>query len=211
MSLAVKEYAKARKPGDFTQFGESEVIQGLVPSLGVYLDIGSGRPVSGSNTFGLYKLGWRGILADPLRANIVSSKLVRKRDIAIQCIVGSEATSTFFEMHPYEYSTLSVEIVDSLISGKKAIMLQAYKVKGLLASTLYNMLPSHSFSFVNIDAEGFDFEVLLSLDLKKNKPNLICIEEWDHSSHQKSRIRDLLELHEYRFVARTGVSNFYSR
>lgn len=207
----VKEYLNSRSLRDFTQFGEREVIQGLVPSQGVYLDIGSGRPVSGSNTYGLYKLGWRGILADPLRANIVSSKIVRRHDKTIQCIVGSEETWTFFEMHPYEYSSLSVKIVDRLISEKKAIMLQQYLVKGLLASTLFNMLPSHSFSFVNIDAEGFDYEVLLSLNLKLNKPNLICIEEWDYSSGQKSRIRDLLELHEYRFVARTGVSNFYSR
>jgi len=56
--IAGKEKFRGLKGGDFSQYGEQSLISELVPSIpGSYLDIGSGRPVSGSNTYQLYRLG----------------------------------------------------------------------------------------------------------------------------------------------------------
>lgn len=209
--LAAREYLKSFKRIDFSQFGENEVIDSLIPPKGVYLDIGSGRPVSGSNTFRLYKQGWHGVLADPIRANIVSSRLLRKRDFVFQCVVGTDSTNIFYELFPYEYSTLSQETAESLIKNGSASLIQQYPIRGILASTLFKKLPSKTFSFMNIDAEGFDYRVLTSLNLEENRPNLICIEEWSWSSSEKTEIRLLLEQYGYSFITRAGVSNFYSR
>ena len=42
--------------------------------------------------------------------------------------------------------------------------------------------------FLSIDAEGADYEVLRSLDLKKYKPKLICIEIWGDWKNQKKNL-----------------------
>ena len=108
--LACKEKVRGLKGGDFSQFGEQGLISKLIPSTpGSYLDIGSGRPVSGSNTYRLYKLGWSGILVDPIRTNFLLSKTVRPRDKSFNSLVGPSGSTSF-----YEFFHMSIQLHQKL-------------------------------------------------------------------------------------------------
>jgi hypothetical protein len=49
-----------------SQDGEDAIIAELCPEpTGVYVDVGAGDPVSCSNTFQLWRRGWRGLLIEP--------------------------------------------------------------------------------------------------------------------------------------------------
>ena len=73
--ILIKSYQISLKSNKYySQFGEDTILQKyLQEDKGFYLDIGSGDPVRGSNTFFLYKKGWSGILIDPLTRNMFSS------------------------------------------------------------------------------------------------------------------------------------------
>jgi len=212
--LACKEKVRGLKGGDFSQFGEQVLISKLIPSTpGSYLDIGSGRPVSGSNTYRLYKIGWSGILVDPIRTNFLLSKTVRPRDKSFNSLVGPGGSTSFYEFFPYEYSTASKIEADKLAAKSPSVakLLRTYKIDSVPASYFFKMLPKKDFVFLNVDVEGFDLQVLESLDLRENRPDLICVEEWEFLEAKPGPIRKFLANSGYVFVSRLGVSSFYKR
>lgn len=120
--ILIKSFKLSRKSNIFySQFGEDVILSKyLREKTGFYLDIGSGDPVRGSNTYFLYKLGWSGILIDPLTRNITGSRIIRRKDRIIQALVGTTDESySFFEMYPYEYSTTNKEIAVDLVNKKR--------------------------------------------------------------------------------------------
>ncbi len=211
--LAFKEFLRGLRTIDFTQFGEQEIIASLVPEKrGLYLDIGAGRPVSGNNTFFLYKKGWSGVLVDPIKANTISSRLVRRRDTCINALVSTSKKFTFFEFFPYEFSTTRDSIAKQVSAEIPfAKLIGQYEVIGVSAASLFQKLPKSYFVFLNIDTEGSDYEVLISLDLAANKPDLICIEEWDFKASSFTKSGELLSRYGYTLVARVGLSSFYRK
>ena len=63
----------------------------------------------------------------------------------------------------------------------KAVFLKGFQEKIINANTLNSVLNDSPYKerkidFLNIDAEGNEINVLKSLNFKKYKPNLICIE-----------------------------------
>jgi hypothetical protein len=157
-------------------------------------------------------MGWSGILVDPIKANSLSSRLIRPRDICINGLVGDFAKSKFFEFFPYEYSTISPEIASKISFENPSVKLVAkYDVMGMSASELFQKLPKREFVFVNIDVEGIDLEVLRSLNLEINRPDLICIEEWEFESSRKTLVGKLLSQYGYNFIERVGLSSFYMK
>ena len=211
--LAIREFSRSFRNVDFTQFGEQEIIRQLIPQgNGTFLDIGAGRPISGNNTYFLYKKGWSGILVDPIRANCISSRLVRRRDLCVNAIVGKNERTRFFEFFPYEFSTTSSRVASKVSKDFDYVeLISEYEIEGLTAASLYTKLPKNTFVFLSIDTEGSDYEALESLDLRVNQPNLICIEEWDFESGSATKVSELLFQHGYKLMARAGLSSFYMK
>jgi FkbM family methyltransferase len=54
--------------------------------------------------------------------------------------------------------------------------------------------------FVNIDVEGLDHEVLLSIDLERYRPSIICVELMGLPDAGVQQVRDRLDEHGYRFA-----------
>lgn len=86
----------------FSQTGEDKLITKWLPEpYGLYIDIGAGQPVCGSNTYHFYKKGWRGICVDPITDNYRMLKFVRKRDTIIQCLVSAtKGKMSFMNLFP---------------------------------------------------------------------------------------------------------------
>ena len=77
---------------------------------------------------------------------------------------------------------------------QKKIFSSKFKQKKIKTNTLTKILDKTKFKrkeidFLNIDTEGGDLEVLKSLDFKKYKPKLICVELIDHFSPEPKKIK----------------------
>lgn len=204
--LATKELMVARNRQSFSQFGEDMELEKLCPPEGVYIDIGSGRPVSGSNTYFLYKSGWSGVLVDPIFSNIILSRLIRPRDKKFQAVIGGAKDITFYQLLPYEYSTTSPEIVESLLKSQKARLVSKTKLKSLEITKLFNR-PIGGCLLLCIDAEGQDFEILSSFPFQLQYPDVICVE--DSVDDFGSEINNFLTKIGYRLHRRMGLSVIY--
>ena len=211
--ILIKSYQVSLKSNEFySQFGEDTILEKyLQEHNGFYLDIGSGDPVRGSNTFFLYKKGWSGILIDPLTRNMFSSKVIRRKDKIIQGLVGATNKSyLFYEMYPYEYSTTNNEIVKDLISNKKAKLVKKVQLNTFSVSELNLNIDLDQPSLLSVDCEGFDLEVLKTIDLKTAKFRVICVEDFDFNPVSKSStINHYLIENGYEIVDRAGPSSIY--
>lgn len=205
----IQEFSSSLNSRDKTQFGEQSVLLELVPPYGQYIDVGAGLPVSGSNTFFLYKMGWRGVLVDPLLKSQIFSKILRPRDKFLRCAIGNNSSSYFYEFYPYQFSTMSDEVAQNLISLSRAILLRKRRIDVVSLNEIFQYTKNEVFTFLNIDAEGVDLEVIKSLDFGRFKPNIICIEDWQYSKKGTSEIHDFLTSENYKLCENKGVSSIY--
>jgi FkbM family methyltransferase len=211
--ILIKSYKSSLKSNKFySQFGEDTILQKyLQENKGFYLDIGSGDPVRGSNTFFLYKKGWSGILIDPLSRNIFSSKIIRRKDKIIRGLVGATDRSyPFYEMYPYEYSTTNNEVVKDLINNGKAKLVKKVQLNTFSVSELNLNINLDQPSLLSVDCEGFDLEVLKTIDLKTIEFRIICVEDFDYNpAYKSSAINQYLNENGYEIVDRAGPSSIY--
>ena len=211
--ILIKSFKLSRESNKFySQFGEDVILSKyLKEKTGFYLDIGSGDPVRGSNTYFLYKLGWSGILIDPLTRNITGSRIIRRKDRIIQALVGTTGeTYSFFEMYPYEYSTTNKEIAVDLVNKKRAKIVKQKQLKALSISELELKINSEQPSLLSVDCEGLDLEVLKTIDLDLFKFRVICVEDFDFDQISKSSvINKYLDNYGYKLVDRAGPSSIY--
>jgi FkbM family methyltransferase len=211
--ILVKSYQLSLKSNNYySQNGEDTIIQKyLQEKKGFYLDIGSGDPVRGSNTFFLYKKGWSGILIDPLSRNVFSSKIIRRKDKIIRGLVGATDKSyPFYEMYPYEYSTTNNEIVKDLINNGKANLVKKVQLNTFSVSELNLNINLDQPSLLSVDCEGFDLEVLKTIDLKTIEFRIICVEDFDYNpAYKSSAINQYLNENGYEIVDRAGPSSIY--
>ena len=211
-AIMLREFRKGYfgKISSFSQFKEDQAILEILGStIGTYIDIGSGRPVSGSNTWALYKLGWVGICVDPIRSNFLLHKILRPRDKFYRAIVGEGTQKLdFWETFPYEYSSTDKNLVSKLIATKKAKLINCYRVRSISINHLF--ASTKDARLLCIDAEGMDFEILKSLDFHNFRPELICIEDHEFN-RDKSEIRRLMIDNNYRLEKNNHPSYIYYR
>lgn len=196
-------------PRFYSQTGEDMILnQMLGKRKGVYIDIGSGYPIWYSNTYFLYRRGWNGILVDPIRRNILFSKILRPRDKAVLgAISKNEGKGIFHEFENYAYSTLDSTVIESrLAAGLK--LRATYTVELILLESLVSQLPIDSLVVLSIDTEGQELEILESIDFNLFTPAIILVEELV-SPLVTSIIREKMTEKGYTLHAYTGFTSVY--
>ena len=189
------------------------MLQVLLPTTaGFYIDIGSGHPILGSNTYALYELGWRGILVDPVRANIELSQRVRPRDKSIHAAIGLNDSEVidFIEFDTYQYSTTS-ESRAAEVSALGHKIAARYAVRILpLKEILPREIPTGP-SVMSVDVEGEEIGVLLSNDWGKFRPDFLLIEDLSPPIQRSTSVSDFLSSKNYELIAIAGVTGLYKR
>ena len=201
-----------KKVNFFSQTGEDELILRWLPeSYGVYIDIGAGQPVCGSNTYHFYKKGWKGICVDPITDNHRMLKFVRKRDTIIQCLVSTtKGKLSFYEFVPYEYSTTVPAIAEKLKVTQGVRFKHVLSLDVLPLSEFAPAMDPRFPTLLSVDVEGADLEVLKSNDWSKTLPRVICVEELESALvENKSMIRSYLESLNYTFIDKTFLSSIF--
>ena len=143
---------------------------------GFYIDVGAFHPYRISNTYALYKKGFRGINIDISATSIDLFKLARPDDININIGVSNKIENKFF----FSKKNLSFHNTfdESLAKSQGKYFKKKYQIK---CKTLNQIIKKTKFSnseidFLNIDVEGYDYQVLRGLSLKHYTPKIICIE-----------------------------------
>ena len=209
----IEVFMMVQPPRYFGQTAEDVILKIYLPeSKGYYIDIGAGRPITGSNTFAFYRRGWKGICVDPISTNTRLLKSFRHKDQVLNILIGEkEEAIDFWEFDPYEYSTAqeAVALKVQNILGFRLLNLSKKAVKPL--SSIAPKCSGFDASLLSIDVEGFDLVVLKSNDWQRYHPRVICVEEWEKTMDENfnSKIADFLATHGYQRMAWTGLSSIF--
>lgn len=200
------------KNRSYSQKFEDLLISGLVgDKIGSYVDVGSGLPCFGSNTYLFYKRGWRGILVDPIPRNIALSKIFRRGDVCLNMGVGEEdSIIDFFLIDPYEFSTFDSDLAhrrltEQFATLKKIVQIPVRPLSEILASRIF----PHPI-LLSVDTEGFEMQVLKGIDWMQFKPDIICIEEFQNPIQNATPVKLYLQDIGYSLTYYTGLSSIYT-
>jgi FkbM family methyltransferase len=203
------ESRSVRGARTYSQFGEDAVLSTFFSGRGSYVDVGAGRPIRGSNTYALYRRGWRGVLLEPIRENARDLRWVRRGDSVVNALCGrGPGTATFFQYDPYEYSTISHERMTEL--AREGIHPQRQHTLAVVALNQLGISakPSEA-SLLSIDVEGAEMDVLEGNDWNAYLPSVICIEELASPLLTVSSVSTFLAERGYSLNSRIRISSIY--
>jgi len=194
----------------YSETGEDSILFDIFKiSKGTYLDIGAAHPVIGSNTYGLYRRGWKGTGVDLLAEFQPIWKIMRPKD---QFLVGA-VTSKSGEVEFVEFENKLLSTLDRDVIEFHKQRGEKFEISKVMSIGINNLIPekiSSSENFVlNIDVEGSELDVLQQMDLSKQRPKVICIESWIVPWEKETPVHKLLTSSSYKLYAYTGLSAFY--
>jgi FkbM family methyltransferase len=167
----------------YAQFGEDLIANSLFFPFQIekptYLDIGAYEPISSNNTYLFYQRGARGVLVEPTPVYVEKLKATRPGDTVLGVGIGvTDATEMdFFVMSEPQQNTFDRAHAEKFVREK------GYKIEKVLKIPLVNInrvMAEHfggsAPDYLSIDAEGFEFAIAKTIDFKRFRPKVICIE-----------------------------------
>lgn len=209
--IELKEYLRiGNKKVYYSQFGEDVFLRSFFrgkKSAGFYVDVGANHPMRCSNTYLLYKNGWRGINIEPDRVSYQLLTWFRGRDTNIRCGIGRGETGTFYRSKDPRQGTFRKEVA----SRNQSRGISLVHEETIQMRELSDILREHrvtAIDVLSIDTEGYDLEVLETLDFDAVRPTIIIAEEhdFDISKAETSPIFSYLSSKGYRLICRLGYS-----
>jgi len=178
--------------GPFSQFGEDLILKfvfkilkkkNLIQDI-TYLDIGGNYPYAISNTYFLYQNGCKGVVIEPNPVLYEEFKKARPNDIVLN--VGIHFTQNEEKIMPFYMfnheangaSTFDKKQADSYLKisdvakNYETIQVEVANINTIIKEYFNDTAPT----FISIDVEGIDLEIIKSLDFQKYRPSFWCIE-----------------------------------
>lgn len=184
----------------------------LTSAVGFYVDIGCYQPVALSNTYRLYRRGWRGLVVDANPDVLQRFRQRRPRDIAVQAAVSNRESDRVFEIvAAAESSHLRGETEKAPEpSDRGARVKQRIPVRTVtLGKLLEEHLPlGQQVDLLNVDCEREDLAILQSNDWERFRPGVIIAEDFEWVARRSPIVAFLTNL-EYELVATTRHSRIF--
>ncbi len=190
----------------YSQRGEDLLIQSRNVRNGFYVDVGAYHPILYSNTYGLYKRGWRGLVIDPNITMLPLYSIFRPRDTFVGFGVGAEVESIiYYKFNDGAYNTFDKITAELYKQRRNLKFLGEQKIE---IRPLKDILKENNvckIDFMNIDVEGLDLVVLKSHDWSI-LPNVIAVEDsiFNPDTPQKSEVYTFLREKRYTLISLSG-------
>ena len=211
-----KNFRSIKNSKNFSQEGEDLFLIEFFKnkSEGFYVDVGAFHPFRINNTYALYKKGFRGINIDISATSIDFFNLARSDDINLNIGASNKFENKIFysKKNLSFHNTFSKSLAESKIQNepfKKRYYIECKPLTQIIDDTKFS---NKKIDFLNIDAEGHDYEVLRGLDLKKYSPKIICIEispliEKKNKNYKNTKIFKYLLKNKYKLTWK-GYNSF---
>jgi FkbM family methyltransferase len=205
--LATPRPVPPPEPGtmSFAQCGEDVCVDYTCRHLHIdpitYLDIGAAHPIEGNNTYFFYKKGQRGVLVEPNEALCAQLRSVRPHDTTLVAGIGASAAreADFYVLSYPSWSTFDKEEVERRLKGPSGVQLVEVVKRPLL--NINEVMAEHfqgAPAFVSIDVEGLELAILQSIDYRRYRPKLICVETLvTHSNRTRPEIFAFMKKQDY--------------
>ena len=217
-------------PEQYAQAGEDLIVLSLISRLNYlnskdhknsfnfsttrYLEIGANHPFAASSTFLLYTNGAKGLLVEPNHNMCELLREHRPSDIVIEAaaVSGENGTYDFYVSEANELSSL-VEL-SPLRWHETYSITDKVKVRGInikdLVYDFWNSLGITGPTYLSIDCEGLDFELIREIDFGQFPFDIIQIEPGEPlTKGNLKRIEKALSIYDYALVAITEVNSIF--
>lgn len=161
----------------YAQNGEDVVLRRVFADLahGWYVDVGASDPVDDSVTLHFYENGWSGLNIEPDAASYERLVQGRPRDVNVQAAVGEQpGRARFWPTGTRGQGTLDAALAASR-SPADEVDIEVVRLDDLLAEHA----PAEGIAFLKVDVEGWEGQVLASLDLSRIRPQVVLVEAVD--------------------------------
>ena len=145
---------------------------------GFYIDVGANDPNKWNSTRYFYERGWRGINIEPNAVEFKKITEFRPRDLNYNVgIANTEGTMTFYQVAGKKsgLSTFDRDEAERL-KKERGVVVTELQVPLTTLDTLLAKILIPRISFLSIDVEGFEKQVIESIDLVRYRPAVLCIE-----------------------------------
>lgn len=187
----------------YAQYREDLTLLSILGDIdkGFYIDVGANYATIDSVTKLFYDRGWRGINIEPIREHYQELKSLRKRDINLNIALGSKKEKKIFfeDKDKSGHSSFVQENTESTNSTSYEVEVDTLE---RICKTYCNDEP---ISFLKIDVEGFEHEVIKGAKFNKYRPIVICIE----TSHVARDWRSLITDKNYVLIISDGLNEYY--
>jgi len=201
VNFDTKEVRRFRNPPDNEQALVREFFGNKLD--GFYVEVGANHPTSGSQTWHLEKLGWEGLLIEPLPKYYELLEKERKGTVVRYACSSPENHNKVQRLSVAEGGH------SSLNAGPIAIGTRSGQSVEVTCRTLDSILEQNNaplrFDFISIDIEGHEMEMFKGFSLPKWMPKLVLLEDHvtDHRKHNH------MVSNGYRLIFRTGLNSWY--
>ena len=152
--------------------------EGHPKAKGFYVDVGAHDPIRFSNTYRLYRQGWRGINIDPLPSCIKKFRKHRPEDINLNIgISDNTGEMDYYSFVEPAFNTTNPVRAEHVINSGYSKLKEKTVIR---IDTLKNVLDSHlgagQIDLLTMDVETMELQVLKSNDWDKYRPEFIIME-----------------------------------
>ncbi|MBM3862112.1 MAG: FkbM family methyltransferase [Verrucomicrobia bacterium] len=207
-----KTFLTRARDQHYSQHGEDCVLRHWIPreKKGFYVDVGCYHPKKGSNTYFLYRRGWRGVNVDLDSYKILSFRLARPHDINVVAAVSDHVGHATVHSDKWYSCRATISAVPATNDLCEVRDVQTTTLNTILDATPYR---NRGIDLLNVDVEGLDLHVLRGLDFDRYRPELILIENHvgDLTQLLGTELHQFLSTRHYTLVNWVGCTLFYRR
>jgi FkbM family methyltransferase len=173
-----------------------------IPNLGVFVDIGAGDGVHGSNSLYFESLGWRGLCVD---ADPRNHEPLRRRCCAVDtCAVSATPGLWPFGMYTHKPSWSGLRRYGA---DYREILVECRPLEDLLQQWCIDQI-----DLLSIDVEGTELDVWDSFDHARHRPAIVIVEfDDDHPQRHRRTVHQHLGPDTYRLVHQTPANLILQR
>lgn len=189
----------------YSQEGEDRILARYFGEKqeGFYVDIGAHHPHRFSNTYLFYRQGWKGLNIDAMPGSMKEFEKLRPADINIEAAVSAQKQTLVYHIfNEPALNTFSKEEVQKKDGLRNYKVIDKIEIETFpLSFVLEKYLPQgQPIDFMSIDVEGLDFDVLISNDWDRFKPEMILVESLNNT------VESIMTLPTFRFLKEKGYS-----